>query len=85
MLESKIGSVVVVDPTGRTRPVGIVTGTNFDLHGEQPTAGLPRTSRRIPPARWTTACGSACRFSHQAGSAAPQPFIAIETRLGPSS
>jgi hypothetical protein len=27
----------------------------------------------------------AWRFSHQAGSAAPQPFMAIETRLGPSS
>jgi hypothetical protein len=33
----------------------------------------------------TTASGSAWRFSHQAGSAAPQPFIAIVTRLGPSS
>ena len=32
----------------------------------------------------TVASGFACRFSHQAGSAAPQPFIAIVTRFGPS-
>jgi low temperature requirement protein LtrA len=50
-----------------------------------PVAALPSTSRRIPPASSTTAWGWAWRFSHHAGSAAPQPFIAIETRLGPSS
>jgi hypothetical protein len=35
-------------------------------------AALLSTSRLIPPPSSTTASGSACRFSHQAGSAAPQ-------------
>lgn len=34
MLEKTIGSLVVVDPSDPTRPVGIVTETDFDLHGE---------------------------------------------------
>ena len=38
-----------------------------------------------PPASSTTLFGCACRFSHHAGSAAPQPFMAIVTMLGPSS
>lgn len=37
MLENKIGSLVVVSPSDATRPVGIVTETDFDLQGE----GLP--------------------------------------------
>ncbi|HEU6443783.1 MAG TPA: CBS domain-containing protein [Gaiellaceae bacterium] len=37
MLENKIGSLVVVRPSNPARPVGIVTETDFDLHGE----GLP--------------------------------------------
>jgi hypothetical protein len=46
---------------------------------------LTSTSRLTPPASSTTASGWACRLSHQAGSGAPQPFMAIETRLCPSS
>ncbi|HEU6445196.1 MAG TPA: CBS domain-containing protein [Gaiellaceae bacterium] len=37
MLENRIGSLVVVSPSDPSRPVGIVTETDFDLHGE----GLP--------------------------------------------
>ena len=33
MLEKKIGSLVVVDPASPTQPVGMVTETDFDLHG----------------------------------------------------
>src|SRR5919109_1745057 len=42
-------------------------------------------ARRIPPASSTTASGWACRFNHKAGSGAPQPFMAMETRSSPSS
>ena len=48
-----------------------------------PSAALARTG--IGPSRVSTvASGFACRFSHQAGSASPQPFIAIVTTFGPS-
>jgi hypothetical protein len=49
-----------------------------------PTAGLPRTSRRIPPASSTTALGIGLQVQPP-GWAAPQLFMAIETRLSPSS
>ena len=38
----------------------------------------------VRPGTSTVASGRAWRFSHQAGSGSPQPFIAIVTRLGAS-
>ena len=44
----------------------------------------PGAHRDRPVGVSTVASGFACRFSHQAGSASPQPFIAIVTTFGPS-
>jgi len=49
-----------------------------------PTAARAVTSRR-PSSSSTTACGSAWRLSHHAGSGSAQPFIAGTTRFGPST
>src|ERR1019366_1272866 len=43
------------------------------------------TTRPRQSAVTTDARGSACKFSHHAGSAAPQPFMATTTKLDPST
>mgnify|MGYP003563259440 CR=1 FL=1 len=67
-------------------------GVEFDVVGGCDAMGFvlgaglaARTGRGCCPASRTTASGCACRLSHQEGWPSSQPFIAIVTRLGPSS
>ena len=63
----------------RSRPIGTTAA-------RAPRPGARRAwTCRAPSRVWAMASGWSCRFSHQAGSAAPQPFIAMVTRLRSSS
>ena len=71
-------------PPGR---VGVEVLVDLAPPGPQPRpllalAARPVTCQRVAPSSSTRASGCACRFSHHAGSAGPQPFIARVTRFG---
>ena len=68
----------------RSSPPSSERNTSHRRSRSAPRASRATTFRRSP-GRSTDAAGRACRLSHHAGGGSPQPFIAIVTRLGPSS